>query len=232
MGKFMRALEKAGLVRLEEGADALSAELSPAPPEELAPSPVQEILSADECNIAEQQPLESVYRARGVPPSQFPAEKMLKLLDGLKAMDPATRKTAVHAMDAADDTWTIEDAVLDAQRKIKALEEESAHLARQASGAEANGSEELRRSEEQQQAAVAAIRRQIQDLEKLLEREVEKATAEKAQIQARVKAANDACARETARLAAEIGRLREILGTFAAPTSPPVSRTVDTDKGK
>ena len=75
-------------------------------------------------------------------------------------------------------------------------------------------SERVRERERQQQEAVVSVRQQIAELQALMEREVEKATADKAASQAGGRAAQEACARETARLDAEINRLQEIPDTF------------------
>ena len=62
---------------------------------------------------------EDIFAAAGVPVSPYPAEKLLRLLDGLRAMDAGTRKMAVLAMDAADDNWQISDCLSDADLKAK-----------------------------------------------------------------------------------------------------------------
>ena len=223
MGKFLRALQKARLIELEEGSsDAASdadliAATAGAPPAPEPPVPT-ETLPPEQCDIEEQRSFETIYGALEVPVSPFPAEKMLRLLDGLKAMDLNTRTTAVRAMDAADDAWTVEDAVLDAQRKVRALQDAKARLAQQAESAQAHAAEQMRQREEKHQQSVGAVRQQIADLEKLLEREVEKAAADKNEITGKARSAQEACARETRRLDTELARLQEILDTFAAPT--------------
>lgn len=228
MGKFLKALQKAGLVEAEEGASdpaadaaliAAAAASSPSPQAE-APAVLAATLPPEQCAIEEQRSFETIYRALEVPGSPFPAEKMLRLLDGLKAMDRTTRTAAVHAMDAADDAWTVEDAVLDAQRKIRALEEAKTHLTQQAESAQAHAAEELKLRDDKHQQAVGAVRQQIADLEKLLEREVEKAAADRSEITGKAQSAQEACTRETRRLDAEVARLQEILNTFAAPQPP------------
>lgn len=222
MGKFLKALQKARLIELDEDASDVAADAdliaatagSPSAPE---PPVATETLPPEQCGIEEQRSFETIYGALQVPGSPFPAEKMLRLLDGLKAMDLNTRTAAVLAMDAADDAWTVEDAVLDAQRKIRALQGAMAHLAQQAESAQAHATEELRQREEKHQQSVGAVRQQIADLEKLLEREVEKAAADKNEITGKARSAQEACARETRRLDTEVARLQEILDTFAAP---------------
>jgi hypothetical protein len=228
MGKFLRVLQKAGLVELEasEHSADLEAELLasvPSMPDDPSATAAAStaVLSEAESRIEESRSFEVLYAERGVPASPFPAEKLLKLVDGLRAMDPAVRKAAVLAMDAADDNWTIDDAALDASRKIKALNETKALLMQQAASQAAHAQEKLQAREQRQAEALAAIRQQIGDLESLMQREVEKATAEKAGLSAEVKSAQEASLRESARLDLEIARLQEVLNTFVPPAVLP-----------
>lgn len=72
--------------------------------------------------------LEQIYEAAGVPPCAYPAERLLRLIDGLKAMDDATRLTTMRAIDAADDSWSIDDPQRDAAAKVAALERHAASI--------------------------------------------------------------------------------------------------------
>lgn len=230
MSKFLRVLQKAGLVEAEAAVDmpaSLESEVLAEVPAEMSatePSvPSMVVLSESESRIEESRSFEVLYAERGVPSSPFPAEKLLKLLDGLRAMDPPVRKAAVLAMDAADDNWTIDDAALDASRKIKALNDTKALLVQQATSQAAHAQERLKAREQRQADALAAIRQQIGDLEALMQREVEKATAEKAALSSEVKSAQEASMRESVRLDTEIVRLQEVLDTFVAPVAVPAA---------
>ena len=139
MKGLMRFLARAKLVELSVDESAVS----PSPDEATTDSPgvpAAEIpispLPVPEGGIDEGVALDDIFALAGVSPSPFPAEKLLRLLDGLRAMDAATRKTAVLAMDAAEDSWQISDPVLDAQRKIAALEAYKRRLAAQVAAAE------------------------------------------------------------------------------------------------
>jgi len=226
MGKFLRVLQKAGLVEVDAADAAADLEADvlasvPAPPDEAPSSVPAPVLSEAESRIEESRSFEVLYAERGVPSSPFPAEKLLKLIDGLRAMEPAVRKAAVLAMDSADDSWTIDDAALDASRKIKALRETKTLLAQQAASQAAHAQERLQAREQRQTEALTVIRQQIADLEALMQREVEKATAEKAALGADVKSAQEASLRESARLDVEIARLQEVLDTFVPPAAVP-----------
>jgi hypothetical protein len=229
VSRFLRALEKVGLVETEgrempvespAGPAAVEAIAVPAEPEPVAPQPV----ATPAGPIQEQRPLEDIYASAQVAASPFSAEKLLKILDGLAALDPASRKAAVMALDAADDNWSIDDALLDAERKMRALEGARKQLEEQARAAleEARGAIEAR--EQRQQEAVTRIRQQIADLEGLLEREVTRATEEKAALQDGAKAAKDACARESTRFEAEATRLRRLAEVFAPAAAPAATR--------
>ncbi|MGH8430203.1 MAG: hypothetical protein ACREUF_07340, partial [Solimonas sp.] len=220
MNRLKGALARVGLLALsEEEKAALSGEpeVSMAPPQEVvAPAPP---LAPEDCVVTEQRDFADVFRERGVAPSPYPAERLLKVLDGLKAMDPATRRVAVEAMDAADDSWTLADVVLDAQSKIHALHDEQGNISAKAAGAAQNAQRELQAREAQEQREIADIRQQMTQLEALLEREVAKAAQEKAAIIATGRATQDAAMREIARLDVEVRRLQDIPNTFSARAS-------------
>lgn len=227
MSRWKGALARAGLLTLsdEERAALSGGTVPPVPAVDIAPLPPP-VLAPEDCVVTEQRDPAEVYEERGVAMSPYPAERLLKVLEGLKAMDPASRRVAVEAMDAADDGWTIADVVLDAQNKIQALHDEKTSITAKAEGAARHAQDELKAREEQEQREIAEIRQQMAQLEALLEREVAKAAQEKAAIVAAGRAAQDAGMREVARLDVEVRRLQEIPDTFTArasadaPTSP------------
>jgi hypothetical protein len=219
---FLKALKKVGLIDVDEAADATAVAGDASPPPVAAASapqtaPVSAPIEAASAEIVESIPLEQIYADGQVPPCPYPAEKLLKVLGGLKAMDVATRRAAVAAMDAADDSWRIEDVLLDAECKIKALETRKKMLAAQAQAADTEAAARISEREAQQQQALDNVRKQIADLQALMEREVAKAAADKAAAQAKAQSTRGAGTRETVRLNQEIDRLREISTTFAAP---------------
>jgi hypothetical protein len=225
---FLKALKKVGLIDVDEPVDAASAVSDASPPSAQASvaraatsAPAEEPLSADlvSADIVESIPLEQIYADGQVPSCPYPAEKLLKVLAGLKAMDVGTRRAAIAAMDAADDSWRIEDVLLDAECKIKALQTRKKMLAAQAQASDAEAAARVSEREAQQQQALDNVRKQIADLQALMEREVAKATADKAAALAKAQSTRGAGTRETLRLDQEIERLREISTTFAA--TPP-----------
>ena len=145
---------------------------------------------------------------------------MLRLLDGLRAMDGATRKAAVLAMDAADDNWQIADCVTDAQRKIAALDGFRNHLAAQLQGSEQEAADKLSDIRAELDTATAAIRLQIAELEQLLERKIGQSAQESTAMEAGLRATREAVAREVRRMDAEIERLRVIPLQFTITDGP------------
>lgn len=233
MSRFLRTLAKVGLVQLDAGEERRPEPSASLEDEQLArvlaeeaerPPPVFPELPPGQPPTREGASLDELYRSAQVPDSPFPAEKLLKLLDGLRAMDPATRKTAVIAMDAADDAWTVEDAVLDAERKRRALRQGVERLHASLARSEELSRTELAALDDYAQKAADTIRKQITELEQLLQQELEAAAQKKAQAQADMRLAREACAREQTRYEQEIARLQEIASIFAPPPAkPPVA---------
>lgn len=177
--------------------------------------------SAAQDQIEEGKPLEDIFALAAVAPSAFPAEKLLRLLDGLRAMDAATRKAAVLAMDAADDNWEIADPVMDAQRKMGALESYKQRLGELIQGAEQNVAAQMAEIKSGLERTTAEIRTQISELERLLEREVTKAAQQTTNLEAGLRATREAAARELRRMDKEIERLAEIPANFVKPNTEP-----------
>lgn len=217
MKGFMNLLARARLVELsdEERLAAEAAAPIDSAPAPSAPPPPE--LPPSDCEIAEERGFDAIFSAAGVAPVPFPAEKLLRLLDGLRAMDVVTRKTAVLAMDAADDNWHVADCVVDAQRKIAALDGYKRHLAAQVQGSERQTETQIADIKTTLENATTSIRTQIAELEQLLEREVTKAAQATTGLDAGLRATREAAAREARRMDGEIERLREILAQFATP---------------
>ncbi|WP_171013505.1 hypothetical protein [Chitinivorax sp. B] len=169
--------------------------------------------------VTEQRPLEEIYSAFNIPPSPFAAEKLLKVLDGLLALDANTRKAAVLALDAADESWTIDDSVADATIKVQALEKAKQQIMAAVASAEQATQQAIIEREQVLQESVARIRQQMTDLEALMERELARAANEKAESEHQARATREAAERETARLQVEIGRLEEIRRIFGTPAA-------------
>ena len=217
MKGLMGFLVKAKLV--EPAADSESGQPGETPVEVVAsipdasPSDVPASAPAEEAAVGDIQeaiPFEIIYQQAGLPPLPFPAEKLLRLLDGLRSMDTVTRKAAVMAMDAADDNWSIADPVLDANRKIAALTAHRQGLSQSLESAAQQAGDRIADGKHALENTVAEIRAQIAQLEQLLEREITRSAQEIAAIEGGQRAAREAVAREQRRLDQEIERLGEI----------------------
>ncbi len=220
MGRLLKALEKVGLVEVAgavdeaEPAGTVQDSMEPIPSDPpLATGDEQSPRPGGEA-IKEGLPFESFYS--GMPASPYPAEKMLKLIDGLQAMDAATRHSAIQAMDAADDSWGIDDAVSDAQAKIAALTAQASAFTAQVTAIEKETGAALKALEADNDKAVSAIRKQIAELEALLARQIEKTGSDKTAAQSQLQSAREACTRETGRLHAEALRLSVLVEMFGA----------------
>jgi exonuclease V gamma subunit len=233
MSRFLRTLAKVGLVELDEHEapthpnseplvdEAAVARILAEDDDKPAARKAVAFAAADAGAPIEGRTLEEIYAKAELPPSPFPAEKLLKLLDGLRVMDPATRKAAVLAMDSADDSWTIEDSLLDAERKTRVLRQGCEHADALAAQAEERAKQESLALDEYSQKAADTIRKQIADLEQLMQDELRKAAEQRAQIQADMRSAREAALRERARYELEITRLSEIATMFTKPSQDP-----------
>ena len=215
MKGMMDFLERAGLIVDEspsasEPTPAVQSQPAVASASD-APTPLR--AGATPLNLAE------IYANEGVPAALYPAERLLRLIDGLSAMDEAVRLTAIKAMDEADESWTIADPVGDAEAKVKAL---AVHAQRLASGLQQLEQETQARVDEvrnRQEQAVGAIRKQIADLEALASREMDRAAKETADYLATLSEAKEQTSRELDEIARISAQLQNLTTQFGKSTS-------------
>ena len=220
MKGMMKFLAAANLVTLsEEEQRDVQPELNEAlPPPLHEPAPVL-TQYAESDDVIEGRSFDDIFASANLPISPYPAERLLRLLDGLREMDEPTRKAAVRAMDGADDNWTMADPVIDAQRKIAVLESYKEVVNQQVSHLQEKVATEVSDLKTKQERAIAEIRKQISELERLLDREMQKTTEHIVGLESGIKAAREAAAREAQRLSTEIDRLQVIQMQFANPTT-------------
>jgi hypothetical protein len=218
-------LEKAGLVKkdpTEEDAapaTALADSGMAGPVVELSPGAVSQA-STQALGPGVALNLDDIYTNGGVAPSMYPAERLLRLMDGLSAMDAATRLMAVRAMDAADESWSIEDPLADADAKAQALAAHAAQLQANLQALQNQTHARLDAIAARREQVVGDIRKQIAELEALVSRELSRAAADTATQQAELKAAQDQTARELAEMDLVSQRLLSLSGQFGARTPP------------
>ncbi|MEQ1807667.1 MAG: methyl-accepting chemotaxis protein [Burkholderiaceae bacterium] len=206
-------LERAGLVsRVEDGP-------SEEPEVELAREPRQAAPSAEaDAALPVDRPagmsLDQIYEAAGVPPCPYPAERLLRLIDGLKAMDAPTRRQTIHALDAADDTWSLDDPKRDAAAKVAAIERHAASIRAAVARDQQETQTGLQDVAQRQETTLAEIRRQITELEGLLAREIARGAQETAELESAHQSQRDSANRELAQLMQTAQTLTGLIAQF------------------
>ncbi|MBH2009264.1 MAG: hypothetical protein I8H71_06155 [Xanthomonadaceae bacterium] len=223
MKGILSFLEKAGLVKTDAPAaqpvppvdestpDAGPEPQSPGP----APAPATPLAQGDGTPLR----LDDIYASEGVAASAYPAERLLRLLDGLSAMDEATRQMAIRAMDAADESWTIDDPLADAAAKVKALAAHAGRLQANLAQLERETQAQLNAVNLRQEQAVGNIRKQITELEALASRELARAAQETATHEASLKAASEQTAQELGQVMQASQRLQSLALQFGTPAN-------------
>ena len=210
-------LEKAGLVKMDTPAEQTAPEIAITHRESTATAldnagafaPQQLVPAA-----GHPLQLDMIYANQGVSPSLYPAERLLRLVDGLSAMDEATRHMAIQAMDAADESWTIDDPLADAAAKVHALTEHSMSLTVQLQQLELETQAQLDAITSRQEQVVGDIRKQIAELEGLVARELSRSAQETATQEAKLRAAQDQVAQDLTEVARVSQRLQGLASQF------------------
>jgi len=238
-------LERAGLVTRDNPLAQTAPEVSLAPPADAAAlepmtltpitppaslPPLADVAIAVDANAgasaaaaapsAVSLDLDSLYASAGVPAAQYPAERLLRLMDGLSAMDEATRLMAIKAMDAADESWTIADPLRDAAAKVAALAAHGETLRLELQQFEAQTQTRLDSVLARQDTVVGDIRKQISELEALAARELARAEQETAAQQTSLQAARNQTAAELAAIAQTSTRLQSLSSQFGTSPQP------------
>jgi hypothetical protein len=219
MKGMLDLLERAGLVsRVGGPSEAAPADSAPPAPEEALSADI----SAEPAPPLEQttgMSLEQIYAAAGIKPCAYPAERLLRLMDGLKAMDDATRRQTIHAIDAADDSWSIDDPRRDAAAKVAAIERHAASIRASVAQDQQDTQARLKALAQRQEGTVAEIRRQVAELEGLLAREIARGTQETAALEAALQSRRDSANRELAALAQTAQALTSLIAHFDSNTT-------------
>jgi chromosome segregation ATPase len=121
-------------------------------------------------------------------------------------------------MDAADDNWQVADCVTDAQQKVAAISRYKQQLAAKLAEGEQLAATRISEIGADLDAATAAIRSQIAELEQLLQRKITQSAQDSAAIESDLRSTREAVARESRRMDAESDRLREIPMQFDSTT--------------
>ncbi len=213
MKGMFNLLERAGLVsRVDDGAsEEPEAELSHEP---RPAAPAGDASAALPVDRPAGMSVDQIYEAAGVPACPYPAERLLRLIDGLKAMDAPTRRQTIHALDAADDTWSLDDPKRDAAAKVAAIERHAASIRSAVARDQQETQAGLQDVARRQETTLAEIRRQIAELEGLLAREIARGAQETAELEAAYQARRDSANRELAQLAQTAQALTGLIAQF------------------
>ncbi len=149
-----------------------------------------------------------------MPPSPYPAERLLRVIDGLSAMDPATREMAIKAIDAADESWSIADPLADAEAKAGALGAHATRVQAQLRHLEQETQSRLGALRARQDKVLGDIRKQTDELEALAKRETARAMQESAALEMSLKSAKDRAGWELDALAQTRSRLQGLLAQY------------------
>ena len=220
MKGVMGFLEKAGLVRMDASLDEAP---SPAPPVQAQTEQPAAVPPSEAAMPVMGSPLklDNIYAKAGVPASLYPAERLLRLIEGLSAMDPDTRLMAIKAMDAADESWTIEDPLADAQTKAQALAMHAELLQLNLQALERDTLARIETVTAKREKVVGDIRQQMSELDALMNREVARAAQDIAGQEAQLQAAREHTAGQLASLSQLGQQLQNLSAQFAAPVAAP-----------
>ncbi len=158
-----------------------------------------------------------IYGRQGVAEAQFPVERLLKLVDGLRALDPTTRRAAITAMDVADETWSMDDVLADADAKMAALRGHQRQMQGAADGVVQANRERVAALENSRDGRLAELRQQIAALEAQIQEAVGSTAADVAKLQSESESNKAALLRETQRIDAHILNLEELVAQFRPP---------------
>lgn len=214
MKGMMSLLERAGLIR-QESTDSSGSENPGIEHQQDVAGPSSEVAIEVRAG-GSQLNLGDIYANEGVSPSVYPAERLLRLLDGLSAMDEAIRRTAINAMDAADESWTIADPVDDANAKVKALAIHSQRLESSLQQLEKETQARVDEVRSKTEQTVVGIRKQVADLEALAARELDRAAKEMAEYEGALNTAKAQTSRELDEIKKTSAQLQNLANQFGA----------------
>jgi vacuolar-type H+-ATPase subunit I/STV1 len=222
MSKLAKILEKAGLIERE---------YEPTPESVLEPEPIEQKYSnvtidppaqnshESDYVLAEGVSIELIYQEASVPASNYTVERLGKLIDGLKQLDSVTQRAAILAMDSADDTWSIEDILQDAGKKVEALRAYSSLATSKVARIRESIEKDVQRLAAEKDQSIASIRAQISELQQLLESTVSQHAAEAAKLNAQALSAQQAVDREQQRISAQIEKINTLIFPFTSSSS-------------
>jgi hypothetical protein len=161
----------------------------------------------------------SIYAQAGITAVAFSIEKLAKLVDGLNHLDAATKKTAVAAMDAADDSWDISSVITDGKAKRAALIAYQNSVSSAASTISVEITRRLDANQADKAHRLADFDQQITALQSQREKAITDAASVAATLRAQATAAAEASERERNRISNTIHDFDSLITLFDAAPS-------------
>ena len=212
---------------LDAQISAMTNAVSSAPSDAPPVSPAVELTADSDLSFPEGVEFGTIYTEAGVPAATFPIEKLAKVVEGLNQLDPTTKKTAVAAMDAADDTWNITDVIADGNAKIAALRAYLGDINGCEAAINAEINDRVNANQERKTKRLEDIDAQIAKLTAEREAAITEASTQSTNLRAQGAAASEAAERERTRINAAIKGhegLVVLFGVAAAPSSTPSNK--------
>jgi hypothetical protein len=169
---------------------------------------------ADAIGVEEGLSFADIFSRQGVTEAGFPVERLLKLVEGLRTLDPATRRAAITAMDVADETWSMDQVLADADAKVAALRGHQHQLQGTADALVQANRERVTALESSRDGRLAELRQQIAALETQIQEAVGTTAADVAKLQSESESNKAALLRENQRIDAHILNLEELVAQF------------------
>ena len=201
-------------------AKASSAKAPPPVPTEKTGAPVNEPPAGQAAalpGIEEGLSFADIYARQGLAEAAFPIERLQKLVEGLRTLDPTTRRAAITAMDVADETWSMEQVLADADDEAAALRGHQRHLQGGAEALVQHNGERIDALEASRDTRVAELRRQIAALEAQVQDAIGATAADVARLHSESESNKAALQREAQRLDAQIAAIADLAAQFRAP---------------
>lgn len=233
MARKRNLFEKLGLI-VPEGADAapaatddldarlaeLSSAVASTPSEAPSVPAAPQFTADDDLVLPEGVDLATIYAEASVPAATFPIEKLAKLVEGLNQLDASTKRTAVSAMDAADDSWNIEEVLADGRNKIGALQNYVVEInaCEQAINGEVN--KRINENHASKAKSLEDIDAKIAALQADREKVISDAASEASNLRAQASAAAEAAERERTRITTAIKGQEGLVSLFGAAVAP------------
>ena len=195
-------------------------DLNAAPPPDSPPPVAGAPGTEQDLVLPEGVELATIYADAGVPATAFSIEKLAKLVDGLNQLDVATKKTAVAAMDAADDSWDIATVIADGKAKRAALSGYQNTIAAAESAINAQITNRLNANQADKANRLTDIDQQIAALQSTREQIITETAHVAATLRAQGSAAADAAERERNRVTNAIRGFDNLIALFDAISIP------------